>query len=65
MTQRENKHDPHPKTPDSPTRDPQPTPGPSYSPTSVGQSQKSQKSEVGKSKPNSSTDSCGCDDDQD
>ncbi len=66
MTQRDTKH-PLPRTPDAPTREPRPTPGPSYIPSSsnqsdAGQSQKSKVSEAGKTKPAETPvdDSCGC-----
>jgi len=61
--QNETKHDPLPKPSDTPPRDPQPAPGPSYKPTSAGQSRKSRTSDAGKTretgKPDAS-DSCGC-----
>jgi hypothetical protein len=63
MKTNETKHDPLPKPVDSPPRDPQPAPGPSYKPTSAGQSQKSRTSDVGKTKPGGPSDdpdSCGC-----
>lgn len=66
MTQRDTKQ-PLPRTPDAPMREPRPTPGPSYIPSSsnqsdAGQSQKSKVSEAGKTKPSETPadDSCGC-----
>lgn len=55
MTQRDTK-DPLPRTPDAPMREPRPTPGPSYTPSSsnqsdTGLSQKSKVSEVGRTNP--------------
>jgi hypothetical protein len=50
MTTNQTTPDPAPKPGDSPSRDPEPAPGPSFRPTSVGQSQKSLKSEIGKTR---------------
>lgn len=63
MKTNETKHDPLPKPADLKPRDPHPTPGASYKPTSAGQSQKSLKSEAGKTRENGAsddTDTCGC-----
>jgi hypothetical protein len=64
-TKNETKHDPLPKPSDSLPRDPQPTPGPSYKPTSAGQSRKSRTSETGtrESRTSLTPDSCGSDGD--
>jgi len=63
MNTNETKHDPLPKPSDSLPRHPHPTPGPSYKPTSAGESRKSRTSETGKTRESGTTDAadtCGC-----
>ena len=58
-----NQTNPLPKPADTEPRDPRPAPGPSSRPTSAGQSQKSLKSETGKThnyKTSDESDTCGC-----
>ena len=67
MKTNETRHDPLPKLADSLPRGPQPAPGPSYKPTSAGQSRRTVKSETGKTRESGTTDapdSCGCGPDQ-